>query len=311
MSAPDLTRPSPAVRSALAAAVQLSREVLASETAGAKALAEALYGGWYCALAAPATTPPHAPPDLGPALRRAHHGSRQWDDGWLVTAAGPDGSAMVARPGKRRRVAPPDYVNLVRPGVPPAPGETVALPARVDWDDPAGWWVTESPEHGSPHDSAVRLYWNVGAAGAGAAVGAITRALHRAAWAWALKCPRDAGGYARRDAIVVLAPAGSWTELAPRLQAIHREIGEALRPGVPRLTKQLARGLAVAEDPGAGESFGATRCRALARALVELRATGGLSSHDAPDSLAARLPAYGVDPACPHLRAAGPDPYEL
>jgi hypothetical protein len=73
--------------------------------------------------------------------------------------------------------------------------------------------------------------------------------------------------------------------LAPRLRAAHRNVSAALRPDVPPLTKELARGLSLAEDPGDGLSFGESRCAALARALDHpVPAAGG----SLPESEAAR-----------------------
>ena len=317
--------PPPAVHSALAAAVDHARQALAGGVHEVTALAGALYGGWYCPLGpvyagGPADSGgaawgsgdlPYGPPDLGELLRLAHHGSRRWERGWVVTAVGLGARLTAVRAGRQRQLMPPDYINLVRPGVPPAPGEALEAPARVDWEDPAGWWVTESVEHGSPRDRALRLYWNLGAAAAADVVGALTAALDGAELAWALKCPREPDGYARRDAMVLLVPQYAWGDLAPRLRALHRDIGGALRPGVPPLTKELARGLALAEDPGDGRSFGESRCAALAGALVELRSGPGLGAPDVVEALAARLAAAGIDLANPHLRVSGPDPYQL
>ncbi len=63
--------------------------------------------------------------------------------------------------------------------------------------------------------------------------------------------------------LYTLAP--QFERLAPIVADAHRRIEPWLRPASPALTKPLAPGLALAEDPGAGtESFGMNRCRLLA-----------------------------------------------
>jgi hypothetical protein len=180
----------------------------------------------------------------------------------------------------------------------------------MDWEN-GGWWVTASTDHGLPGDDAVRLYWNVGTDGVGDVVAALTGILEKSSLPWAFKCPILPAGYARRDSTVLLLPAGGWDELAPGLREVRSSLAFTLREGVPPLTKELARGVGLAEDPGDGRSFGESRCVALAEAMVAMRAQGSLDASDGLEVLSAHLAGAGIDPARPYLRANHDASYEL
>ena len=57
-------------------------------------------------------------------------------------------------------------------------------------------------------------------------------------------------------------------------------ISAELRNHVPMLTRRLAAGSAVAEDPGGGESFGTHRCALLAEGILRAHESGAKSSGD-------------------------------
>lgn len=265
-------------------------------------LADTLYARWHAGADDGALR--EGPPDLAELLRRAHAGSDHWDPGWVVAATHPGAALTVVRDGVARHATAPDYVNTVRPGVPPAPGEAVALVERTDWLDPSGWWASTSARHGFPDGAAARLYVNASAIDAADVIAAVTRALEAAAVPWALKAPPSASGYRRRDTMIVTFAREDW----PRLVPLVGELDGLLEPATPPLAKPLAPGLAVADDPGGGRSFGELRCAEVADVLL----AGALDAADPVEALAAGLHARGVDPARPHLLEPRPDdPYRL
>jgi hypothetical protein len=93
------------------------------------------------------------------------------------------------------------------------------------------------------------------------------------------------------------------------LPELHRATRDGLRESTPMLTKRLAPGLAVAEDPGDGRSFGQHRCQLIAEGLV--RAFGAPTA-----PLSARLQAVidrfadeGLSSTTPWLKPGSPDIY--
>ena len=155
----------------------------------------------------------------------------------------------------------------------------------------------------------MRVYVSARATAAAETIAALTAALDGAGVPWGLKAPPRADGYGRRDAVVANVARTDWPRLAPALVTAHGELAPLLGPEGPPLAKPLLPGLSVAEDPGAGRSYGEVRCALLADALL----AGALAAPDPVAALARALEAAGVDPARPHLLddAGAGDPYEL
>ncbi|MEV4891112.1 T3SS effector HopA1 family protein [Nonomuraea sp. NPDC055795] len=228
-------------------------------------VADALYTGWY--LPPFGVDPPSRIGDLTALLRAAHAGAERFEGGWLVTAAAPDGRCVVSREGRSRAVQPGEYVLPLRPAVPPAPGDLLDVVRRHDWtDQDSGFWCARSPDQPEPPIN--RAYLNLPAGAAAPVLHAVTARLEREGLPHSLKCPSAADGYARVDSLVIYYEREREEQAHTALQEVHMDIGSLLRPAVPPLSLRLAPGLAHAEQPAGGESFGQSRCRVLATALV-------------------------------------------
>jgi hypothetical protein len=79
------------------------------------------------------------------------------------------------------------------------------------------------------------------------------------------------------------------------------EVSRYLRAQLPPLTLALAPGLAFAEDPGTQQSFGESRCRALAPGVLSVLRDKAFSTEAALHSLIDALRAAGIDPEQPWL----------
>ncbi len=97
----------------------------------------------------------------------------------------------------------------------------------------------------------------------------VTRGLNRFQVPFHIKFPVKGSSYGRRDAVVLYSHSWYYAITAMVLESVYADIAVHLRPETPLFTKELAPGLAVAEDPG--ESFGHHRCRILADCLLEHR----------------------------------------
>jgi hypothetical protein len=157
----------------------------------------------------------------------------------------------------------------------------------------------------------VRLYWNVGRAGAPRLVAVLTRRLNRFRLPFQLKCLNRPRQFERLDACVLFVQrrhfrpvaeliAGSWPELAPEL---------GLR--TPLFTKRLAPGLGLAEEPGVGESFGSGRCRLVAEGIWRAWLQGSQDGEDRLRAVAAEFRRCGLDLDRPYLGPASADVYEM
>ena len=111
----------------------------------------------------------------------------------------------------------------------------------------------------------------------------------------------DPDACVRADAAVVTVDRGDASTLARVALRVQQRAPFALAPSAPAFTRQLAPGIALADEPGHGHgtTFGRHRCRLVATGLVAAGHGAGLSARRA-----AVLKAFehaGLDPAALHL----------
>jgi hypothetical protein len=296
------------VREDLLAALEVADR---SPAADAAALAEALYADWYLAVRVSDDSAQEPAPALGPLdldltdlLREAHVDARRWEPGWTVEGVSSQGRVAVTRDGRRRILARVDVLPVARVCLPPRPGDAVRVVARRDaLDEASAFWFTYSADwdESSVPPSLVRVYWNVRRRSAPALVGALTGGLAAAGTTYSLKVAVGDGDVDRPDRAVLYLTRDAFAVATPAIRRAHHELAGALLSYVPRLTRRLEPGLALADDPGTGESFGQHRCRLVADAI---RGDDGGSAD--PEGRAATVVAYlaaaGLDPARPYLR---------
>lgn len=278
-------------------------------------LAEALYRRWYLGIDGTGGTPPPAvgipsaaDVNLLDALRAAHADTGRWLEGWTVRAVSSRGRVLAGPPGpaggRERVLHRVDVLPHARPCLPPRPGDPVRVTARRDYvDEDGGFWFAAGgtwDETVIPPDL-VRMYWHVTRTGAPALVHHLTRALGDEGVPHSLKVTCGEPPVDRPDA-AVLYVEDAFADGA--LRACARAwpcVAAHLRPGVPRLALELASGVALAEDPGTGDSFGQHRCGVVAVAL-EWPSGSGRSSEEAAAAVLQALETAGIDPTRPHLR---------
>lgn len=282
----------------------------------AAALASVLYADWYLR-GSTADGPAEEPaPTIGPLdldltdlLREAHVDARRWEPGWSVDGVSSQGRVAVTRDGRRRIVARVDVLPEARACLPPRPGDAVRVVARRDvLDEATAFWFA----YGGDWDESslppvlVRVYWNVPRRCAPALVAALTASLAETGTPYSLKVGVAERDGDRPDRAVLYLARDRFRAATPAIRRAHAAVEDALVPHVPRLTRRLAPGLALADDPGTGDSFGQHRCGLVADAIHSDGAgTGG--SEERVAAIVAHLTAAGLDPARPHLRSASED----
>lgn len=153
-----------------------------------------------------------------------------------------------------------------------------------------------------------RLYWNVTSAGAPILIAAVTDALNIAAIPFQLKVhANDQPWTARADAAVLYLDrrdvAVGWSVV----RAIHQRLRPLMRAGTPALTRRLAQGLALADDPGNTLSFGVHRCSLVAEGFVEAHLHGCASPDEQVDAVADIFAATGHSIDAPYLHQDAPE----
>jgi len=265
--------------------------------------------GWPVPHRAAGATSGHPDPAFVDALSGANAGHGGWEPGWRVEAIEPT-RAHVTRDGLRVRVP----ARACRPA-PAAAGAVVSL--RRDKEHRAsspGFYlaVGDAGDAGAAGALEVRVYLHVTPAGAVPLVASATRLLNAAGLPFALKVADHPAGFARRDAAVLYLQAGGFGRARDTVRAIASASRPHLRDGAPALTKPLGRGTGVAEHlPGSGASFGASRCRLLAEAIVAAHEERRTRLEDRLDVVARRFAEDDLDLDRPYLAPGSPDGYEL
>lgn len=154
-----------------------------------------------------------------------------------------------------------------------------------------GWWRTWNTSW-RPAAGGARVLLSAEHDAAATLVGALTRQLRDVPYL--LACPTDPARLARRGSMVLYVP---------RLRVLTPELVGALaallRPETPPLCLPLAPGIAVAQYPDNGMTFGEHRCHLVALALRAGAAGAALSA------IADVFAAHGVDPAAPYRTVRG------
>lgn len=272
-------------------------------------LAAALYSRWFAGWWPTAGTAQicAGTAEVVARLRAAHAATERFEDGWAARAVRPFGLVLAARNGQERFLQSGDYVNRSRPGVPVRIGDALGVTLRHDAGVPQdGWWLTWASAGPAPNHGMLRLYWNCGLHAVAPLVRAITTALENRGVAYTLKCPSSAALFGRCDGVVLYLGHQAWRDARGALRQVHEDVADQLRTRTPPLTLRLGRGVALAEDPGNGSSFGQTRARAVADGVLAVLAARLLDSRQVIDTLADRLEAHGIRPAWPYLKATTP-----
>ncbi|MFG1688466.1 lanthionine synthetase LanC family protein [Nonomuraea sp. NPDC049269] len=160
--------------------------------------------------------------------------------------------------------SPPDTIEVRRPYI-----SITKSPGFVLFRGPAG-------PPSADGQRLVRLYWNVTAGGAIGLVSLLSRELGELGLCYEFKVIHaDAQYLDRADTAVLYMGHLDLVRAWSKLREIHARLLPNMRPYVPALTRKVGLGLALAEDPGGGNSYGMFVCEAIAggaiQALVEGR----------------------------------------
>lgn len=170
------------------------------------------------------------------------------------------------------------------------------------WPDAErGYWFVSSLPEASPFNPqlSLRLYWNTSAEGAPFLLSTLQPALFQAQTSFQLKLPLAPHDFNRFDSCVLYLPMEAFGHVRRLLLFSYNTLAPCLRPHTPALARPLAPGLALAESPATGESFGSHRCRLMALGLSQCS-----RSDPYPVQLQCiidQLLGAGIFPSTPHL----------
>jgi hypothetical protein len=276
-----------------------------------------LYGDFYCAGGARPTMPAGGGAGLQvmtpfmQSLSEANAGTGTRESGWTVVAEEGD-TLVVSRQdgGVRFWAQPSDVIATEEPRL----GATIGLtmPKELLRLSP-GFYMALGDAELPFDDSAplIRFYWNLHSSGASPLVAALTREFNRSGLPFRFKVVSEPERFTRCDAGVLYLQRSDFAAAAPIVASLYDHVARFLEPNVPALTKELAPGLGLAEDPGALVSFGMSRCYLLAEAIVRASERGAT---DLDTQLAVADECFteaGLDLDMPHLEAGSADIYSF
>jgi hypothetical protein len=154
-----------------------------------------------------------------------------------------------------------------------------------------------------------RTYWSLRHTGAAEFVAAATYHLNRQHVPFRLKVLAEPPFYSKRLDVAVVYLDLRTENARDGLVETFRETGHRLRSEVPAMTRRIATGLAVAEDPGEGMSFGMHRCRLIAEAFVQGAESGLIGPADILACVESVFADHEIDLCQPHRLKAADDPY--
>lgn len=281
-------------------------------------LEQTLYEHCYCRTfdgALRDEAPPDVPGvDLTPALSEANATRERWDAGWQVYQVLPSGQVMAHKDGRTRALWPGEFLSTDAPGMAPRPGTNLSVffMRETKTMQPGFYFAFGEAQAGEPDGfSLARLYWNVRAEGAVPLIRAVTRGLNRFQVPFRVKCLTNSAFYTRNDAAVLYVDKRFYRITARVLAGVYAEVSRHLRPDAPLFTKPLAPGLALAEEPYTGESFGMQRCRILAEGLLSAHARNLREDSARLEEVERHFNAYGLTLEAPYLNPRSVDQYEF
>ena len=255
---------------------------------------------------APAAPPPVA--NFAHLLSQANQGRERWYEGWRIEKVLQGGQVRAEKHGLRRTLWPGEYV--LRDGSAMAPrvqAQLSVFQARESHALQSGFYFAYGEAVADEQDEShlLRFYWNVTAAGAPLLLANLTRILNRFGLPFKFKCLNAAEQFVRLDAAVLYVNRRFDWIVRALLDDVIGDLGHAhLGRATPLFTLPVRPGVALAEDPMGGESFGMNRCRIVAEGLWEAH----LEHLNAPDQRLARVVAqferYGLSLRHPHRNAS-------
>lgn len=246
------------------------------------------------------------------ALAAANPSKTGWEPGWRVFQLDPNGAVHVAK-GERARLLQPGRYAFRALGRPPGIGDVVDLAReRESLSQQPGLYFAFGDTVASDYDQArtARLYFNADAAGAEWLLRRIGCLLNRFRIPYSFKCPTDPRAFDRFDSVVLYLARRFVPAVLDLLWSAGDDMEVHLRQGIPLFTRALMDGLGAADEPGTGESFGQSRSRLLATALVDGWTAGRTDPASLRTALAARFSKAGLNIERSHLAAGLTDIYD-
>jgi hypothetical protein len=256
-----------------------------SETFPVASLASVLYRSFYRRGGVTSLDSPESA--AGPGARRrlletlatAVPDRLRWDDGWRLV--GPDGAALVVEKDGLSTWASANEWRSTE-GNAHSPGARGALRLPTDrWDASPGFLVVQGNRlpAADPSRPRSRIYLDLDVEGAHRLLGT-TGGWNAAGLPFLIKVLADPLGFERCDTVVVVLERRDVDRAGDAILESLDVWVDRLRAPTPAFARRIGPGLAIADDPPDGGSFGMLRCRQLAEGIARADREGARSRDD-------------------------------
>ncbi|WAL58762.1 T3SS effector HopA1 family protein [Thermocoleostomius sinensis] len=247
--------------------------------------------------------------DFFQAIDQANTGRGYFDPDWRIQSRTQDKKLIVQKNGlvlhvRRQQLAPEQFSKTI--------GDLVAiyLPHNLLESD---FYVAVS-QCGPIKDSqpTLEICFNVTSTGAIELMRRLTHGLNRLTIPFTFKVLLHLDQYHRYDTGVLHIERQHYSLIFPLLQHIYLATQSQFRSKTPFLTKQLAPGIGLAEEPLNGLEFGLHRCQILAEALLTAKTQGKNTPSDRLAEIERLFSQHGISLQFPYLNEAtgtNSDPY--
>ncbi len=242
--------------------------------------------------------------DLSTRLLQKNQTQDSWDPDWKIYRQYSDGRILVQKGDASRMAVVGEYASNKWPGVPPQTGDLVHLRIRPGMPDlQAGYYYSFGQQLSDQFDECqlLRCYFNVHADSADALLHQLSKQLNRYKLPFRFKTLLQTQAYDRSDAAVLYCARRYVYSLKLILQELYPNLRDLLLDTVPMFTLALHPGIALADDPGNGESFGMHRCRIVAEGLLAAWLNNQQSCEQKLRHICGQFLAYQLDPERPYL----------
>ena len=249
-------------------------------------------------------------------LHQSNRGEGYFDPGWQVMRQESDGSLAVTKGGLTLHVERVPHLQDAQHAA--VAGDIVALRMPKNLLQNGFYMAVGNAgraQQSNDNSVTVRIYFHLTAEGAVAVMSSLTRRLNDIKIPFNFKVLYNPTDYQRYDSGVLYFERNYYPVVRQLLQAVYVENQIHFQTEVPLFTKQLAPGLAVAEEPDrkftTQESFGMNRCQIIANGLLQSWYQGETSPVQRLTSIVQNFSSLGIELERPFLNAGSEDIYPL
>lgn len=260
------------------------------------------------------TTDAASDQEINEELSRANCSQNYQETGWRIVEVLAGGKIVAQKRKVERCFWPGEYITESGPGTPPFVGSSISVYFQKESREVQPGFYYAYGESVCDAPSAyeiVRYYFNVSCQGAPILIKHLTGRFNNFFVPFRLKCSNHIAGYARIDTAVLYVQAKHYRIVAEILLDLAPTLESILREDTPILTKRLTWGIAFAEEPATGESFGMNRSRLIAEALWSAFSDGKHSPAEKLAAVKGRFEEHGLRYELPYLREGSTGYYEF